>query len=135
MIYCQCNTKWEVRVLRGIKLFPWDFLCNISSVQFSCSVMSDSLWPHGLQHACPSPTPVAYLNSCPSSWWCHPTISSSVIPSPPTFNLPSIRVFSNESFLRIRWPRYWSFSFSINIMSLALCNIRGCKCSFHVKWW
>ena len=45
--------------------------------------MSDSLRPHGLQHArlpCPSPTPRAYSNSCPSSWWCHPTISSSVVP-------------------------------------------------------
>ena len=45
--------------------------------------MSDSLWPHGLQHfrpSCPSPTPRVYLNSCPLSWWCHPTISSSVIP-------------------------------------------------------
>ena len=54
-----------------------------SSVQFSCSVMSSSLWPHGLQHAripCPSPTPSAYSNSCPSSWWCQPTISSSVVP-------------------------------------------------------
>ena len=55
----------------------------ISSVQFSCSVMSNSLQPHGLQHArpsCPSPTPRAYSNSCPSSRWCHPSISSSVIP-------------------------------------------------------
>ena len=53
------------------------------SVQFSCSVLSDSLQPRGLQYArlpCPSPTSGAYLNSCPSSWWCHPTISSSVIP-------------------------------------------------------
>ena len=53
------------------------------SVQFSCSVMSDSLWPHELQHTrlpCPSPTPGAYSNSCPSNWWCHPTISSSVSP-------------------------------------------------------
>ena len=51
--------------------------------QFSCSVMSDSLWPHGLQHArppCPSQTPGAYPNSCPLSQWCHPTISSSVLP-------------------------------------------------------
>ena len=50
------------------------------SVQFSHSVMSSSLWPHGLQHAmfsCPSPTPGAYSNSCPSSQWCHPAISSS----------------------------------------------------------
>ena len=56
---------------------------TISSVQFSGSVMSDSLRTHGLQHArppCPSPTPGVYPNSCPLSWWCHPTISSSVVP-------------------------------------------------------
>jgi len=56
---------------------------SICSVQFSCSVVSDSLRPHGLQHArppCPSPTPRVYSNSCPLSRWCHPTISSSVIP-------------------------------------------------------
>ena len=60
------------------------------SVQFSCSVMSDSLLPHGLQHArlpCPSPTPRVYSNSCPLSQWCHLTISSFVVPSPPAFNL------------------------------------------------
>ena len=53
------------------------------SVQFSCSVMSDSLWPHGLQHTrppCPLPTPRVYSNSCPLSQWCHPIISSSVVP-------------------------------------------------------
>ena len=53
------------------------------SVQFSCSVVSNSLWPHGLQHArllCPLSIPGACLNSCPLSRWCHPTISSSVIP-------------------------------------------------------
>ena len=53
------------------------------SVQFSCSVVSASLRPHGLQHTrlrCSSPTPGACLNSCPSSEWCHPTISSSVVP-------------------------------------------------------
>ena len=55
-----------------------------SSVQFSCSDVSNSLQPHGLQHAglpCPSPTLAACSNSCPLSWWCHPTISSSVVPS------------------------------------------------------
>ena len=55
----------------------------ISRVEFSRSVLSDSLWPHGLQHTplpCPSPTPGVYSNSCPSSIWCHPAISSSVIP-------------------------------------------------------
>ena len=54
-----------------------------SQVQFSCSVVSISLQPHGLQHTrlpCPSPTPTACSNSCPSSRWCHPTISSSVVP-------------------------------------------------------
>ena len=80
--------------------------------------MSDSLWPHGLQHTrlpCPSPTPGAYSNSCPSSWWCHPTISSSVIPfSSLLQSFPSIRVFSDESVLRIRWLKYWRFSFSIS---------------------
>ena len=53
------------------------------SVQFTHSVMSNSLWPHGLQHArppCPSPTPGVNPNSCPSSQWCHPTVSSSVVP-------------------------------------------------------
>ena len=62
-----------------VVLHRWKF----SSVQFSHSVMSNSLQPHGLQHArlpCPSPTPGVYSNSCPSSQWCHPTISSSVIP-------------------------------------------------------
>ena len=53
------------------------------SVQFSLSVVSNPLQPHGLQHArppCPSPPPRLYSNSCPLSWWCHPTISSSVVP-------------------------------------------------------
>ena len=52
-------------------------------IQFSCSVVSEFLWPHGLQHArppCPLPTPWVYPNSCPLSWWCHPTISSPVVP-------------------------------------------------------
>ena len=56
---------------------------SVSSVQFSRSVVFDSLWSHGLQHArppCPSPTPGVYSNSCPLSRWCHPAISSSVIP-------------------------------------------------------
>ena len=56
---------------------------QFSSVQFSYSVVSDSLWPHGLQHTrlpCPSPTPGLYSSSCPLSQWCYPTISSSAIP-------------------------------------------------------
>ena len=91
---------------------------HFSSVQFSHSVMSDSLRPHESQHArppCPSPTPGVYPDLCPLSWWCHPAISSSVIPfSSCPQSLPSIRVFSNESTLCMRWPKYWSFSFSIS---------------------
>ena len=73
----------------------WSTLANnialdIQSVQFSHSVVSDSLRPHEPQHprpSCPSPTPGVYPNSCPLSWWCHPTISSSVFPSSPAFSL------------------------------------------------
>ena len=91
---------------------------QFSSVQFSCSVMSDFLRPHELQHArppCPSPAPRVYPNLMSIE---------SVMPSnhlilcPPLLLLPSVfsshRVFSNESALRIRWPKYWSFSFNIS---------------------
>ena len=91
-------------------------LGSVSSVQFSRSVVSDSLWPHESQHArppCPSPTPGVHSNSRPSSRWCHLAISSCrpllLLPPIP----PSIRIFSNESTLLMRWPKYWSFSFSI----------------------
>ena len=77
--------------LTSMQSISWEMLgfmkhkleSRFSSVQFSHSVMSNSSQPHGLQHArlpCPSPTPGACSNSCPSSWWCHPTILSSVIP-------------------------------------------------------
>ena len=86
--------------------------------QFSHSVVSDSLRPHELQHArppCPSPTPGVHSNLCPSSRWCHPAIwmlccPLLLLPSIP----PSIRVFSNESTLCVRWPKYWIFTFSIS---------------------
>ena len=87
------------------------------SVQFSRSVTSDSLQPHELQHArppCPSPTPGVHSNSCPSSQRCHPAISSSVIPFSSCPQSSPASVFSNESTLHIRWPKYWSFSFSIS---------------------
>ena len=78
--------------------------------------MSESLWPHGMQHTrlpCLSPTPGAYLNSCPSSPWYHPSlVLCRPLLSPSLF--PSIKVFFNESVLRIRWPECWSFSFSIS---------------------
>ena len=92
-------------------------LFSFSSLQFSCSVMSDFLRPHGLQHAkppCPSPTPRVYPNSCPLSQWCHPAISSFVVPfSSCPQSLPA-SVFSNKSTFRMKWPKYWSFSFSIS---------------------
>ena len=90
---------------------------DISSVRFSHSAVSDSLRSHESQHArppCPSPTPGVYQNSCPSRQWCHPTISSSVVLFSSCPIPPSIRVFSNESTLRMSWPKYWTFSFSIS---------------------
>ena len=96
---------------------PIVYKAYFSSVQFSSSVVSNSLQPHESQHArppCPSPTPGVYSHLCPSSRWCHPAISSSVIPfSSCPQSLPA-SVFSNESTLRMRWPKYWSFSFSIS---------------------
>ena len=89
----------------------------VVSVQFSHSAVSDSLQPHGLQQTrlpCPSPPPKVYSNSSiqlvmPSNHLvlCHPHLL------PPSI-FPRIRVFSNESVLHIRWPKYWSFSFSIS---------------------
>ena len=89
----------------------------ILSIQFSCSVVSNSLRPHESQHTrppCPSETLGVYPNPCPLSQWCHPTISSChpLLLLPSIF--PSIRVFSNDLSLRIRWPKYWSFSFNIS---------------------
>ena len=103
-----------------------------SSVQFSHSVMSDSLRPHGLQHTrppCPIPTPGAYSNSCPLSWWCHPTISSSCPLLLPPSIFPSIRAFSNESVLQTRWSKDWSFNFSISPSNEYLGLI-----SFGINW-
>ena len=71
--------------LKNVRNPLWGIIrmLNFSSVQFSCSVVSDSLRPHEPQHArppCPTPTPRVHPNPCPSSWWCHPTVSSSVVP-------------------------------------------------------
>ena len=85
---------------------------------FSRQLVSDSLWPHRLQHTrLPSPSlyPGACSNSCPLTWWCYLTISSSAAPfSLCLQSLPVSGSFSNELTLCIRWPNYWSFSFSIN---------------------
>ena len=113
---------------KGVNVCP----SGISSVQFSRSVVSNSLQLHELQHtrpSCPSPTPGVYPNPCPLSWWCHPTISSChpLLLLPSIF--PSIRVFSNESALCIRWPKYWSFSCNIS-----LSNEYSGPISFRTHW-
>ena len=76
------NTLWD-SVGEGVGWFERIILKHVYSVQFSSSLVSDSLQPHELQHTrppCPSPTPRVHPNPCPLSWWCHPTISSSVVP-------------------------------------------------------
>ena len=84
----------------------------VYSVQFSCSVMSNFLQPHGLQHArppCPSPTPGTYTNSCPLSWWCHSTISSSVVPfSSCLQSFPASGLY----FSKVQFPCYKRLSYS-----------------------
>ena len=77
------NTRVQKHQFFGIQLSLWSNLLIHTSVQFSLSVTSNSLRPHGLQHTrlpCPSLTPGAYSNSCPLNQWCHPTISFSVVP-------------------------------------------------------
>ena len=106
LLHCKISVLWH---LPGLYLTSVQF----SSVDQSCP----TLWPHELQHTrppCPSPTPGVHPNSCPLSRWCHPAISSSVVPLLLLPPIPSsIRVFSSESTLHMRWPKYWSFSFSI----------------------
>ena len=103
------------------------------SVQFSCSVLSDSLQPRGLQYArlpCPSPTPRAYLNSCPSSWWCHPTISSSVIPF--SFLLQSKRPVS-RSFSMSQFFASGGLSIGVSASASVLpLNIQGWFLFIHL---
>jgi len=101
--------------------FSWNLLIVFEfsgSLQFSSVAQSClTLQLHESHHAqprCPSPTPGIYSNSCPLSWWCHPAISSSVVPfSSCSQSLPA-SVFSSESTLHMRWPKYWCFSFSIS---------------------
>ena len=91
---------------------------HIQSVQFSRSVVSDSLRPHESKHSrppCPSPAPGVHPNPCPLCRRCHPTVSSSVVPFSTCLQSFPVRVFSNEPALQIRWPKYWSFSFSISL--------------------
>ena len=106
--------------------------CLLSSVQFSLSVMSDSLQPNGPQNTrvpCPSPTPRVYSNSCPIESvippnhliLCHPLLLSSIF--------PSIKVFSNELALPMRQPKYWSLTFNISPS-----NKHSGLISFRIDW-
>ena len=107
---------------------------QFSSDQFSCPLVSDSLRPHESQHArppCPSPTARVHSNSRPSSPWCHPAISSSVIPfSSCPQSLPASEPFPMSPTLHMKWPEYWSFSFSI-ISSKEHPGL----ISFRMDWW
>ena len=94
-------------------------LCQFSSVQFSCSVVSDSLRPHELQHArppCPSRTPGVHPNSCPLSWWCQPAISSSVVP----FSSCPQSFPASESFLMSQLFAWGGQSIGVSALSSVL---------------
>ena len=119
-----------MRVLGLLKLNKYlNFSCLNHQVQFSRSVVSDSLWLHGLQHArlpCPSLTARAHSNSGPSHQssnhliLCRPLLLLPLI-------FPSMRVFSSESVLCIRWPKYWNFSNSPS-------NNYSGLVSFRIDW-
>ena len=107
------------------------FLYSKYSVQFSCSVMSNSLWPHELQHArppCLSPTPGVHPNSCPLSQWCHPTISSCVVPSPPALNLSQHQDLFKRVSSSHQVAKDWSFNISPS-------NEHPGLLSFSMDWW
>ena len=121
---CSLNDQKELGSFRSDNLdyssleyrqFLWTLRVDFSSVQFSCSVVSDPLRLHGLQQAwppCPSPTPRVYSNSCPVVPTSHLILCCPLLLQLSIF--PSIGVFPNESVLHIRWPKYWSFSFNIS---------------------
>ena len=111
-IFCLCFCLYYILLIDSYLWFVFFVAWWI------CSLMSDYLQPHGLQQArllCPSPSPRVSSNSCPLSQYCQPTISSLemrswslLLPS----IIPSVRLFSNESVVHIRWPKYWNFSIS-----------------------
>ena len=116
LIVIACTRHFSRFRLRSYGLQPGSFLCPLLLLLLSHSVMSDSLRPHRLQHTrlpCPSPSPGACSNSCLSSWWRHSTVSSSVVPFSSCLQpFPASGSFQMVSSC-IRWPKYWSFSFSI----------------------
>ena len=109
LLWCWCH-GW----VQTVKIYWTVHLCvffhrriQFSSVAQSCR----TLWPHGLQPSrlpCPSPTPRVYSNSCPSSWWCHPTISSSVIPFSCLQSLPASGSFPLSQFFASGGQSIWT---------------------------
>ena len=113
---------------------------NIVMLSFYCSVVSDSLWPHGLQHTrlrCPSLSPAVCLNSCPLSRWCHPTISSSVVPFcclqyfPASRSFPMSRLFTSfdqstrASVSATAFPMNIQSWFSLDLTALISLQAKG----------
>ena len=119
---CICNFARYCQILlhKSYIILPSQLQCmKVPSVQSSPSVMSDSVTPWTAAHqACLSITSSwSLLRLCPSSRWCHPTIFALLSPSPPAFNLSQhqgLFQWGSPAVLCIRWPKYWSFSFSIS---------------------
>ena len=110
-------------------LLSVQLVIQFNLVAQSCPPLCDTMDCSMPGPPCLSPTPGAYSNLCPLSQWCHPTNYPPLSPSLPAFNLSSIRVFSNESHLRIRWSKYCSFSFSISPS-----NEYSGLISFRIDW-
>ena len=115
----------------------WFELFAFSSVQFSLSVVSDSFWPHGLQHTrlpCPSPTPRVYSNSCPLKQWCHPTISSSVIPfSSCLQSFPALGYFQMSQFFTSD-GQSTGVSASASVLPMNIQDFQWIFISFRMDW-
>ena len=112
-IVATCEKQWS-GMLKSLRIS----LLQIPSEQDSCCSVAKSrltLQPHGLQHTrfpCPSLSPRVCSDSCPLTWWCYLTISSSASPFSSCPQSFPASVFSNELALHIRWPKYWNFSIS-----------------------
>ena len=121
----------------SIRMREWDLMdkwksCTVTVVWFSSVAQScPTLRPHeGSTPGLPVPTPGVYSNSCPSGRWCHPAISSFVVPfSSCPQSLPESGSFSNKSTLHMRWPKYWSFS-----LSISPSNEHPGLISFKIDW-
>ena len=115
-----------------LKVFSLTIMMSFSSVQFSRSVMSDSLWPHESRHTrppCPSPAPGVYPNSCASSQWCHPAISASVVPFSCPKSLPA-----SESFPMSQLFEWGGQSIGVSALVSVLPKEHPGLISFRMDW-